>query len=259
MKYGITERVKTIDTKIKINDIIKHIVEKKAKAIKYFLEGEEFRQTVIFGAYLCGGYIAHSITDYSEEVILVDIQQHLKEFVFNKNVKFMEMNQFKLKMRTGEVNPDLVIDITGIGGISPDFLQKFNPKCLIVEDPKGCYDEYIYKADNTMERATVGEKIGILKTYRKSRISKTSGTMTLTIDTVMDSAREVLDLDGVLYVIPNLRYYEGIIFHEKNIHKFLDEVHMPALTISALEDVEEEANKILENNLSRIKSFVEKK
>jgi len=31
---------------------------------------------------------------------------------------------------------------------------------------------------------------------------------------------------------------------------------MPALTISALEDVEEEANKILENNLDRIKSFV---
>lgn len=73
MNYGITESVKTTRSKIKIKDIVSDVVEKKANAIKYFLEGEEFKQAIVFGAYLSGSYIAYSLLKDCEEVIIVDI------------------------------------------------------------------------------------------------------------------------------------------------------------------------------------------
>jgi len=258
MKYGITESVKTINSKTKVKDIIYHIVEKKANAIKYFLEGEEFKQTVVFGAYLCGNYIAHSLTRDSEEVILVDIQPHLKDIIFDERIKFMDLNKFKLNMRNGNLDPDLIVDITGIGGLDSDFISNFDPEVLIVENPKCSYDREIFKVDDSLERLCTGKKRGILNTYRSSKISKTSGTMTLTVNTILDSCMEIRELDGVLYALPELKYYEGLIFHEKDIRKFLSEVNSPAITVSSLDDVENEVEDIIWKNTSRINSFVEK-
>jgi hypothetical protein len=261
MRYGITETVKTIDTKTRVIDVINEIAKKKYQAIRDFLEGEEFKEVAVFGVYLWGNLVAQMISRYAENVYLVDIHEFMKEFApNNNNIKFLNFNEFKLKFMKNEINPDLIVDLTGLGGIEPEFLAKFNPKFIIVEDPRGVFDVDIYEADNTYERITpfVGKaKVGVLKTYRKARVSKTSGTMTLTIDTIVDASREIASLDGVLYAIPNLRYYEGILFHENDIHKFLSEISQPAITISTLNDVLEDAEKILSDNINLIYSFVE--
>ncbi len=261
MKYGITETVKTIDTKTKVIDVINEIAKRKYKAIRDFLEGEEFKEVVVFGVYLWGNYVAQNLSKYADNVYLVDIHEFMKGFVPNNNsIKFLNLNEFKLKFMKNEVNPDLIVDLTGLGGVEPEFLSKFNPNVIIVEDPKGVFDVDIYEADNTYERTAPfieKAKVGILRTYRKARVSKTSGTMTLTIDTIVDASREITSLDGVLYAIPNLRYYEGILFHENDIHKFLSEISQPAITISTLNDVLDEAEEILSNNINLIYSFVE--
>jgi hypothetical protein len=258
MKYGITETVKTIESKIKVKDVIYDIVEKKANAIKYFLEGEEFSQAIVFGAYLCGNYVAHSLTLDCDEVVLVDIHPHLKDIIFNEKITFMDSAKFNLSLRMGKLNPDLIVDITGIGGVSPEILSKFNPEVLIVENPKCTYDKDIFEIDDSSDRLHVGKKKGLLNTFRSSRISKTSGTMTLTIDTILDSCNEIKELDGVLYALPNLKYYEGILFHEKDAKKFISEVNSPAITVSCLdEDLLNEIDEILLKNMERVNSFVE--
>ncbi|HIP34823.1 MAG TPA: DUF1188 domain-containing protein [Methanothermococcus okinawensis] len=259
MMCGITETVKTLESKTKVVDIIYSIVEEKTRAIKYFLEGEEFRETLIFGAYLCGNYIASSLLNDSEKVILVDIYPHLKDIVRNnKDITFMDINSFNLALRNKKLNPDLVIDLTGLGGLSPEVISNFDPEVLIVENPKGVYDREIFEVDNSLERLKVGKKRGLLNTYRISRISKTSGTMTLTIDTILDACHEIRELEGILYVIPNLKYYEGILFHEKNVKKFMGEINTPAITVSCLdEDIYPKIDEILRRNMERVKSFVE--
>ena len=258
MKYGITESVKTLESKTKVVDVIHSIVEEKTKAVKYFLEGEEFRETLIFGAYLCGHYMASSLLNDSEKVILVDKYPHLKDIVLNERITFMDINTFNLALRNKRLNPDLVIDLTGLGGVSPEVLSNFDPEVLIVENPKGIYDRDIFQADNSREKLKTGRRKGLLNTYRISRVSKTSGTMTLTIDTILDACHEIRELEGVLYVVPNLKYYEGILFHEKNVRKFMEEINKPAITVSCLdEDIYPKVEKILKKNIERVKSFVE--
>ena len=209
MKYGISKTVKTLESKIKIMDIIHHIVEEKTNAVKYFLEGQEFEQILIFGAYLCGNYLAHTLLKDANEVILVDIYPHLRDIITNKKITFMDYNTFNLSLRSRRLNPDLLIDITGIGGLSSEIISNFDPEVLIVENPKCTYDRSIFEIDDSLERLNVGKKRGLLNTFRSSRVSKTSGTMTLTIDTILDSCNEIRELDGVLYVLPNLKYYEA--------------------------------------------------
>ena len=114
MKYGITETVKTIDTKTKVIDVINEIAKKKYHAIRNFLEGEEFKEDVIFGVYLWGNYVAQNLSKYAEKVYLVDIHEFMKGFVPNNNsIKFLNLNEFKLKLMKNEVNPDLIVDLTG--------------------------------------------------------------------------------------------------------------------------------------------------
>jgi hypothetical protein len=161
-------------------------------------------------------------------------------------------------LRNGKLNPDLIVDITGIGGVSPEILSKFNPNVLVVENPKCTYDKDIFEVDDSSDRLNVGKKKGLLNTFRSSRISKTSGTMTLTIDTILDSCNEIKELDGVLYALPNLKYYEGMLFHEKDAKKFISEVNTPAITVSCLDgDLSAEIDEILLKNMGRINSYVE--
>ncbi|HIP17314.1 MAG TPA: DUF1188 domain-containing protein [Methanothermococcus okinawensis] len=259
MECGITETVKTLESKTKIVDIIYHIVEEKANAVKYFLEGQEFEQVIIFGAYLCGNHMAHTLVNDANEVILVDIYPHLKDIITNKKITFMDYNTFNLSLRNKRLNPDLIIDITGIGGISPEVISNFDPEVLIVENPKYTYDMDIFEIDNSLERLNVGKKRGLLNTFRSSRVSKTSGTMTLTIDTILDSCNEIKELDGVLYVLPNLKYYEGILFHKKNVKEFMGEINNPAVLVSCLDDdIYPEIDNILKRNIDRIRSYVER-
>ncbi|WP_423793001.1 SAM-dependent methyltransferase HcgC family protein [Methanocaldococcus indicus] len=258
----ITETVKTVETDTKVIDIINEIAKKKYNAIRKFLKGESFNEVVIFGVYLWGNYVAQKLSETSKIVYVVDIHEFLERFItYNDNIKFLHLKDFKLKFLKNEINPDLVIDLTGIGGLDPEFLSKFRPIKVVIEDPKGVFDEEIYKVDKTYNKIlqlSIDCDVGILKTYRKAKVSKTSGTMTLTIDTIVDASREVNALDGVLYVIPNLRYYEEILFKEKNVTKFLEEISKPALTISCLdENIKEEAEKILKKNIDIIYSFVE--
>ncbi|ENN95775.1 hypothetical protein J422_05933 [Methanocaldococcus villosus KIN24-T80] len=256
---GITENIKTLETKTRVIDVINSISKKKYNAMKMFLEGEEFKEAVVFGVYLWGNYVAQNIKNFCDKVYLVDIYEFLKDLIPNDNIEFLTLNDFKLKLIKDKINPDLVIDITGLGGIDPNFLKKFSPKIAIIEDPRGVFDPDIYELDNTYKRAYSinSEKVGILKTFRKAKISKTSGTMTLTIDTIVDASKEISSLDGVLYAIPNLKYYEGILFHNGNIKRFLLELSKPAIIISSINDVINEAEKIIENNLNLIYSFID--
>ncbi|WP_456472826.1 SAM-dependent methyltransferase HcgC family protein [Methanocaldococcus sp.] len=260
MKHGITNKILTIETKTKVIDVIQSIAEKKFNAIKRFLEGEEFKEALIFGVYLWGNFVAQNLSKYCENIYLVDIHEFMKEFV-NTNAKFLSLNDLKLKLIKNEINPDLIIDLTGLGGVEAEFLAKFSPKVAVIEDPKGVFDVDIYELDDSDEKAlkllNKVEKIGLLRTYRKAKVSKTSGTMTLTIDTIVDASKDIIALDGVLYAIPNLRYYEGILFHDKDVYKFLDEISKPAITISSITDVSEKAERILNKNVDLIYSFVD--
>ena len=82
-------------------------------------------------------------------------------------------------------------------------------------------------------------------------MSKTSGTMTLTMDVLRKSVEEVLKTNGALYAVPSLDFYEGILFKEKNTEKFLKSVNRPAMIVSSIKPVQ--IDKTLIKIIERIK------
>ena len=84
--------------------------------------------------------------------------------------------------------------------------------------------------------------------------TKTSGTMTLTIDVLRQTMDNILKKEGVLYCACEMRFFEEIIFKENNIKKFLNISNSPAIKVSTISIFE--CDREIENILDKIHSKI---
>jgi hypothetical protein len=239
---GITSEVLTIKSNLRVIDIINTIINKKSLAILNWikpLENIQLDNIVIAGSYLTGLAIANLLKTHYKNITIVDIYPNLQELV----VKF-PLNQ-NTNSKTDKINfsenidliktADCVIDTTGLGGLSIEQSKLIDAKVFLIEDPIAEENDSILKDKNNMYERIKNVKSqykSILKT--KGLNTKTSGTMTLTVDILLKSINHILKKPGVLYAVSEMTFFEGLIFKEDNISKFLDLIESPAITTSTL-------------------------
>lgn len=243
---GITNTVKSYFSEHTIQDIIETIGKIKTNALIDWLAHKKIKpeKTLIIGAYLTGAMIANKFKEYN--VTIVDKYPHLKCLV-DPNVTFK-------KPKTIRGTWDLVVDTTGIGGIKPKKL-KIKTKTFIVESPiSDASDPLIKNHDETEKRikAIKAPLKGIL--YTNGLNTKTSGTMTLTIEVLRRSLEKILKADGVLYASSQLRFYERILFKEKDCEKFTESIKENAIIASSLKRID--CDTPIKENLRKIKSKI---
>ncbi len=260
---GITSTVLSNPSKIQVQDVIEKISKIKSEATMEWINSidVQIENSVIFGAYITGSALAKELNKFSD-VSVVDIHPHLKGLLTtgssnltdsSREIKFYQYSESVSELLKGA---DLVVDTTGLGGLKTELIKHINGKVFLVEDPcsEGS-DASIQKKNMTLERIENSKSInrGILKTGGLN--SKTSGTMTLAVQVLLKSLQNLLDEDGVLYGVVSMDFYEGILFHEKNIQKFQEMIKKPAVTVSSLRPVSVDTE--IEANLTKIKSMVE--
>ena len=243
---GITNTVKSYFSKHTIQDIIETIGKIKTYALLDWLAHKKIKpeNILIIGAYLTGAMIANKFKEYN--VTVVDKHPHLKCLI-DSNVTFKKPKAIKGSW-------DLTIDTTGIGGINPKEL-KIQTKAFIVESPiSDASDPIIKNHDESKKRiqAVKAPLNGIL--YTSGLNTKTSGTMTLTIEVLRRSLNKILEMDGVLYASSQLRFYERILFKEKNCKKFIESLKENAIITSSLRKID--CDMPIKENLRRIKSQI---
>lgn len=249
LEKGITSEVSTIKSQMTVKDLLEGIIEKKCMAVSNWISSldVDIGKTVIVGAYLTGIGLV-KLLKKSSDVTVVDIHPHLGNLV-EMDVKFCsQMDVIK--------DADLVIDTTGLGGLTPDMARNIGGEIFLVEDPASDgSDEMIKGRSNIkdrLEKAASSYK-GILKTDGLN--SKTSGTMTLTIEILRKSLEDALGKPGVLYGVAGMEFYEGVLFKEKDVDKFLDLTKKPALAISTLGPLS--CDDIIRGYLDELDSWVE--
>ncbi len=252
MRYdtGITSEVFTVTSKMSVEDVIKKITEIKCNAVCEWINSlnVNIENSVILGTYLTGIELSRRLKKISN-VTVIDIYPHLEKFVGN-NVKF-NSNLINIK------DADLVVDTTGLGGIRPQIVKLISGNVFLVEDPTSDgSDNLILQKNNTINRLQLSNSDykGILKTGGLN--TKTSGTMTITMEVLRKSLEDVLKNKGVLYSVAGMDFYEGALFKEKDVNKFLSLIKKPALTVSTLEPIS--CDEIIEKYLKRINSEVKK-
>lgn len=248
---GITPLVKTYSSWYMLQDIIDTITDAKADAVESWLKEKEVTQKkiLIIGVYLTGAKLAERFVKKSQ-VTVVDIYPHL-ETLLDPGVSFV--CGFPNLPRT---KWNVIVDTSGLGGISPDTLRRLPcPEAFIVEDPcSDGSDEIIRKSSQcaTLPPLVPARERGILSTGGLQ--SKTSGTMTITMDVLRHSLRDTLREKGVLYSAATMESFERILFQEKDTEKFRERLKRPALMVSSLSEVN--CDRIIERNLSEITSRV---
>lgn len=260
---GISSEVYTVKSKIRLIDIFNRIIDKKAEVILDLLNKLSFEKTIkkedsviIIGTYFTGIGIGKLLSKNEfTNITIIDIYPHLKELIdsdmggnFNNNIKFSSNLNL---IPTG----DIIIDTTGLGGITEEQSSKFNPKLFIIEDPIAeDNDNLLNKKNNiyTRLKSVNSKNKYVLKTLGLN--TKTSGTMTLTIDVLRQTMDNILKKEGVLYCACEMRFFEEIIFKEKNIEKFLDISNSSAIKVSTISifEVDTEIEKILNKIHSKI-------
>jgi hypothetical protein len=249
LENGITSEVSTIISQITVKDLLERIIEKKCRAVSNWVNSldADIGKTVIVGAYLTGIGLSMMLKKTSD-VTVVDIHPHLGNLV-EMDVKFAS----KISVIK---DADLVIDTTGLGGLTPEMARNIQGKIFLVEDPTSDGSDVMIEAKSNIQdrlkRANTRHK-GILKTQGLK--SKTSGTMTLNVEIIRKSLEDALRKPGVLYGVAGMEFYEGILFKEKNVNKFLDLTKKSALTISTLEPFS--CDDIILGHLDRLDSWVE--
>lgn len=254
---GITSEVFTTRSKMQVKDVIHSITQKKSEAAFEWIKSLDLdvENSVIFGAYMTGVELSKSLKEISN-VSIVDVYSHMKTLVnveVEEGVKFYSDVDQGMELIKGA---DLVVDTTGLGGLKPEAACTINGKVFLVEDPTSDgSDKLILKKSNVKYRLQFSnaDHKGILKTGGLQ--SKTSGTMTLTIETLRKSLENVLKREGVLYGVAAMDFYEGILFKEKNVQKFLKATEKPALTVSALNFIQ--CDDAIQHQLSKVTSRVE--
>jgi len=246
---GITSEVFTITSKMKVEDVIKKITEIKCNAVCNWIDSlnVDIENSIVVGAYLTGAELSKRLKKISN-VTVIDMYSHLEKLAGN-GVKF-NSNLIMIK------DADLVVDTTGLGGLKPGMAKLITGKVFLAEDPTSDgSDNLIIEKSNIMDRLKLSsaDHKGILKTHGIN--SKTSGTMTLTIEVLRKSLEDVLKKSGVLYSVAGMEFYEGALFKEKDVDKFLRLIKKPALTVSTIEPTS--CDEIINKYLKKIDSEVE--
>ncbi|MBE2900252.1 DUF1188 domain-containing protein [Methanothermobacter thermautotrophicus] len=244
---GITETVKTFFSSFTVGDIVRYISSLKSSAVTGWLEEVRFKpeNALIIGSYFTGAAIS-GVLDC--RVTVADINPQTR-FLLGEGVDFQE----GIHDLGGDW--DLIVDTTGIGGVTPRDLSGLTAGAFIVEDPTSDgSDETIMGYNSTAERLEVVESDLKASLHTLGLGAKTSGTMTLTVEALRRSMADALECEGVLYATATLRFFERILFREKDPDGFLRALESPALTISSLKDIS--CDDILEGNLGLIRSEV---
>lgn len=251
-EQGITPTVQTIFSQTTVEDIINFIAQMKAQAILSWLEKKQIspQKILIIGIYLTGAKIANHLVK-SSRVTVVDIYPHLKRFLdtaVSYKTSIYEIDSLETF--------DMIIDTTGLGGLSPDEMKHINtPQVFLAENPTSDGSDVRIKcADHTLDRLEYFKAKHNGQIYTAGLNSKTSGTMTLTMDILRKSMNDALQDEGVLYTVASLDFYERILFQERNYEKFLMAIKKPALVVSSLEHVK--CDQIINNNLNKIHSQI---
>ncbi|ADP77569.1 Protein of unknown function DUF1188 [Methanothermus fervidus DSM 2088] len=245
VENGITPTVKTYYSEYTFHDIIKYIGEVKTKAVIKWLKEKKLKpkNCLIIGGYITGSFLANNL---NTEITLVDIHPQVINLV-EKNI------EFKIGLDGLRKKWDLIIDTTGIGGI--ENLNKFYTKAFIIEDPRSDGSDKTIRKIGSKKRLidSINAKYkAFLYTYGLQ--SKTSGTMTLTIEVLKNVMNYFFDVEGVLYCMSPFEFYEGMLFKENNFTKFMKKLKKHALIVSSLRPVS--CDKVIEKFIKKIKSKV---
>lgn len=247
---GITGEVFSMYSGHYVEDLINNIAEKKCKAIMDWIETTnlEVNNTAIVGTYLTGIKLAERCSKFSE-VTVVDINPHLHDLIpceveFSDDIRKIE-------------GADLIVDTTGLGGMSSESVGKHvDSNIFLIEDPTSDGSDQIINKKNNIDQRLIASKSpnkGILRTTGLN--SKTSGTMTLTIEVLRRSLEDILNTEGVLYGVAAMNFYEGILFKEKDCNKFLNLIKSPAMVISSIQALSPDL--YIEKYLDKIETKVE--
>ncbi|MDR2544007.1 MAG: DUF1188 domain-containing protein [Methanobrevibacter sp.] len=256
---GITSHVLTLKSNLKVRDVLSLIINKKSSAILQWIDklnNAHLDNIVIVGSYLTGLGIAKLLKPKYENVTIVDIYSHLQELVdkFSINESVTGDDNINFSSNIDLIKTaDCVVDTTGLGGISIEQTKSISPKIFIIEDPIAEENDNLLSEKNNIHSrfdAAKAQHKAILKT--KGLNTKTSGTMTFTVNVLLESVNYALKKSGVLYAVTDLTFFEGLIFKEKDIPKFLDIINSPAITISTLTSYD--LDEIIEGFLDKINS-----
>lgn len=248
-------------------DIIRIITGKKSEAILEWVNSLplNIRNPVIAGTYLTGASAAQKLTHLPEieQTLVLDIYPHLNQLLDvswdleDDGINKTEYSKISFSTGLSKLKMgDMVIDTTGLGGIDPANIKELKRcKVFLVEDPSSDGSDRLIRAKNftssRLEASSAPHKATI---FTSGLNSKTSGTMTLTLDVLRKSLNEVLKKEGVLYAVASLDFYEGILFKEKDTKKFLKTIQRPAIVASSLNSVD--LDDILIKYLEKISSTI---
>ncbi len=258
---GITSTVTTYYSSITIGDILNIIAQKKADAVIKWINSIDYNveNPMIVGTYLTGVFIALKLREIHaiQNIEVLDIYSHLGDLIKSFEDNFNYLAKEKLVNDKTHKNPhynkilfsndlshlkkaDAVFDTTGLGGLDIKHITKLNKcKIFLAEDPSSDGSDNLIKDKNlTSTRLKSASAQYKARIFTSGLMSKTSGTMTLTMDVLRKSVEEVLKINGVLYAVASLDFYEGILFKEKNTEKFLESVNRPAMVVSSINPVQ---------------------
>lgn len=250
-EYGITPTVRTSVSRMTFGNITDRVISRKTRCILELLnqKGTLPKKSLILGAYLTGSGVANGLVGESD-VTVMDIYPHLRSLL-HPAVSFVSCTEDIIEQEW-----DFVLDATGIGGCNPDILAAI--RCcgpFIIEDPASDGSDSLIRQKrrcrDILSRVHAPRK-GILRTCGLR--SKTSGTMTLSLDVLRYSMHAAIREEGVLYATAPMEFAERILFKEQDPVHFFESLNRPALTVSALREIT--CDTYLENTLDRIHSQI---
>ena len=273
---GISSEVFTVKSTIKLVDIFNSILQKKANAVLSLFNNlnddkviNRESSIVIIGTYFTGVAIAKYLSyDAFNDITIIDIYPHLgglidsklgnplieeesKEALFMENFKNIKFSS-DLDLMKGA---DVVIDTTGLGGINETQSADIFTKIFLIEDPIAEENDVLLK-----EKNNIYKRVNLVNSYNKFVLktkglnTKTSGTMTLTVDVLRQSMNRILAKEGVLYCSSEMTFYEEIIFKEKDLDKFFKLIESPVIKVSTIRPFD--CDDIIEEFIDEIRSEI---
>jgi hypothetical protein len=235
---GITSEVLTIKSETKLTDIFNEIISKKSQAVYEYIEKlnlDDDSKIIVIGTYFTGVGIVKRLSEKYNDILLIDIYPHLKELL-NTEIGGELKNNVNFSSDLDLIySGDVVIDTTGFGGINESQSKSIFSNVFLIEDPVAEDNDSLLKTKNNINRradlVNSNHKY-ILKT--KGLNTKTSGTMTFTIDVARQSMNALLARKGVLYCSSEMTFFEEIIFKEKDLDRFFSLIESPAIKVSTI-------------------------